>query len=124
MVLNRSFIYSPVASAKRQGGLATLCGEQLVRCLFQKGKIFVYYVYVLRSRKNEKQYIGYTGKTVAQRLKEHNCGANAFTKANRPFELIYFEEYGDKNFAIKRERFLKSGHGRIFLKQKAISGSR
>jgi putative endonuclease len=78
----------------------------------------MYYVYVLRSKKNSKQYIGFTGKTPEERLQEHNNGANTFTKNNRPFELIYFEKYEDKSFAQKREIFLKSGNGREFLKKK------
>lgn len=76
----------------------------------------MYYVYVLRSEKNKKQYIGFTGKHAEARLKEHNAGCNAFTRNNRPFELIYFEEHQDKSFALKREKFFKSGNGRAFLK--------
>ena len=78
----------------------------------------MYYVYVLRSKKNEKQYIGFTKKAPEERLQEHNYGANVFTKNSRPFKLIYWEEYKDKAFAQKRELFLKSGNGRNFLKKK------
>ena len=78
----------------------------------------MYYVYILKSRKNNKKYIGYTGRDIALRLKEHNAGCNEWTRLNRPFDLIYYEEYGDESFARKREKFLKSGHGRIFLKSK------
>ncbi len=69
-------------------------------------------VYVLRSEKNNKRYIGYTGKDVGDRLHEHLTGTNQWTRQNGPFKLIYTEEYSDKNSAIKRERFLKSGQGR------------
>ncbi len=50
-----------------------------------------------------------------KRLIEHNSGSNAFTRQNRPFVLIYTEEYSTKTEAIKREIFLKSGQGRKFL---------
>ena len=77
----------------------------------------LYYVYVLKSLKNNKRYIGYTTKKPEERLGEHNTGSNAFTRRNGPFELIYSEKHKDKIFARKRERFLKSGYGRIFLEK-------
>ncbi len=75
----------------------------------------LYYVYVLKSFKNNKRYIGYTGKTTFLRLREHNSGCNKWTKQNGPFTLIYSEKYNTKFEAIKREKFLKSGQGRKFL---------
>ena len=74
-------------------------------------------VYVLKSLKNGKCYVGYTGKKVAVRLKEHNTGSNSFTRLNRPFVLLRSEQYGDKKMALKREHFLKSGQGRKFLNE-------
>ena len=76
------------------------------------------YVYVLQSKKNFKRYIGFTKRDVFIRLKEHNFASNHWTKANRPFELLCYEEYNDKSFAKKREKFLKSGRGREFLNTK------
>ncbi len=75
----------------------------------------MYYIYVLRSLKNQKRYVGYTLKDVFQRLKEHNNHSSKWTKQNGPFRLIYFEEHNIKTEAIKRERFLKSGQGRKWL---------
>ena len=72
-------------------------------------------IYVLKSLKNGKRYIGYTGKTAEKRLIEHNSGTNTFTRQNSPFVLIYIEEGYTKTEAIKRENFLKSGKGREFL---------
>ncbi|MFA5888771.1 MAG: GIY-YIG nuclease family protein [Candidatus Paceibacterota bacterium] len=75
----------------------------------------MFVVYVLRSLRNKKGYIGYTGKTAVERLTEHNNGSNKFTSQNGPYKLIYTESYALKVEAIKRERFLKSGKGREFL---------
>lgn len=72
-------------------------------------------VYVLKSQRNNKRYVGYTSKTAEARLYEHNHGSNTFTRQNRPFVLFYTELIGDKRSAIMRERFLKSGKGRAFL---------
>ena len=75
----------------------------------------MYKVYVLKSLKNGKRYVGYTEKDVQLRLDEHNSGTNKWTRINRPFKLVYYEEYNNKTEAIKRENFLKSGQGRKFL---------
>lgn len=77
----------------------------------------MYFVYVLRSLKNDKRYVGYTANLPEKRLQEHNQGKSAYTKRNCPFVLIYSESYKDKSAVLKRERFLKSGQGRKFLDQ-------
>jgi len=77
----------------------------------------MFYIYVLKSLKNGKRYVGSTGKEPEIRLSEHNSGSNNWTKVNKPFKLIYKEVYDNKREAIKREKFLKSGQGRKFLDQ-------
>lgn len=78
----------------------------------------MYYVYVLKSKKNQKRYTGFTTTIPQLRCDQHNLGSNDYTRRNRPFELIYFEAYEDEYFARRRERFLKTGHGRRFLDRK------
>ena len=77
--------------------------------------VVMYCVYVLKSLRNNKRYIGYTSKTPQKRMEEHNSGTNQFTKGNRPYELIHYEFHESEDFAKKRERFLKSGNGRRVL---------
>ena len=72
-------------------------------------------IYVLKSFKNGKRYVGFTGKSAQERFLEHNSGKNSFTRQNKPFMLIYTEEYPTKIEAMRREKFLKSGQGRKFL---------
>ena len=72
-------------------------------------------VYILRSIKNSKRYVGYTSKTSFARLHDHNTGSNKWTRENGPFIIIHTEEYQDKKEAGKREKFLKSGQGRKWL---------
>ncbi|MDD3607868.1 MAG: GIY-YIG nuclease family protein [Candidatus Moranbacteria bacterium] len=72
-------------------------------------------VYVLRSLKNSKRYVGYTSKDSLERLREHNCGCNKWARENKPFRLIYTEKYEIKKEAIRGENFLKSGRGRKWL---------
>jgi len=75
----------------------------------------MFYVYVLKSLRNKKRYVGSTELEPTIRLKKHNSGTNQFTKRNGPFILVYQEEYTDITTARRRENFLKSGIGRKFL---------
>lgn len=72
-------------------------------------------VYVLKSLRNGKKYVGYTSKDVTIRANEHNTGSNKFTSQNGPFVVFYSEILPNKISAMKREKFLKSGQGRKFL---------
>ncbi len=75
----------------------------------------MYFVYVLKSFKDNKRYIGMSSN-LKRRLYEHNNGLVKSTKNRKPLELIYFEEFSSKTEALKREKFFKSGSGRQFLK--------
>lgn len=78
------------------------------------------YVYVLRSKKNNKRYVGYTSKDVQQRLLEHNNGANQWTRQNGPFDLVYADVVVTVQDAKNMEKFLKSGQGRQCLDELGI----
>jgi putative endonuclease len=73
-------------------------------------------VYVLRSLKDAKFYIGYT-TDLGKRFKEHQVGVVTSTKPRMPFELIFFEAYRNKYDAIRREKYLKTSKGKNTLKQ-------
>ena len=75
----------------------------------------MYYVYVLRSLKNRKRYVGYSSKEPSIKLAEHNGGATRWTRQNRPFMLLHHEAFTDARAARQREIFLKSGKGRRWL---------
>ncbi|OGL26639.1 excinuclease ABC subunit C [Candidatus Saccharibacteria bacterium RIFCSPHIGHO2_12_FULL_49_19] len=76
-----------------------------------------YFTYVLRGKKDNRLYTGYT-RQLRERLNEHNQGLNMSTKGRGPFELIYFEACLSEEAAQKRERQLKSGHGKRYLKSR------
>jgi len=77
----------------------------------------LYYVYLLESQDDKSWYIG-TTSDLKRRLKEHKEGKGGrTTKLKKNWKLIYFEGYLDKRDAIGREKFLKSGSGRKFLKK-------
>jgi len=66
----------------------------------------MFYVYILRSKKDSKLYTGSTGDLV-KRLNEHNSGKVFSTKSRKPFELIYYEAYKSEKDARIREHNLK-----------------
>jgi putative endonuclease len=69
-----------------------------------------YFVYILRSSKDGKYYIGSTADVVP-RLIFHNAGLQRSTKSRIPFVLIYQEEQPDKAAALKREKQIKNYKG-------------
>lgn len=78
----------------------------------------MYYTYVLKSKKNNRLYIGSTDN-LKRRIREHNSGLGGkYTKNNGPFDLIFYEAYKMYNLARKSEKFYKTGYGREVLKDK------
>ena len=66
-----------------------------------------YYVYILASKKNGTIYIGVTGNLL-KRVDEHkNNIVQGFTQKYNVHALVYYEQYGDINSAIAREKQLK-----------------
>lgn len=78
------------------------------------------FVYVLRSKKNSKRYIGCTSRDVQERFSEHNNGSSQWTKLNGPFELVHAQECCGMTEAKGLEKFLKSGQGRQCLDELGI----
>ena len=79
----------------------------------------MYYTYVLKSKRDDKYYIGFT-RDLKNRFKEHGDGGVKSTKDRRPLELIYYEACLSKEKALKREKYFKTGFGRRFLKDRII----
>ncbi len=77
----------------------------------------MFYTYVLKSLKNQNLYTGYTND-LRKRIKEHNDGLSGFTKKYLPYELIYYESCLDEGDAKAREKQLKSGYGKRYLKSR------
>ena len=78
----------------------------------------MYYVYVLKSQKDEKLYTGYTND-LRRRLAEHENGKNKATRSRLPLNLIYYEAYASQADAKAREFRLKTSPGaRTALKRR------
>ena len=79
------------------------------------------YVYVLYSSKDEKFYTGMTND-LKKRFDEHTKGYVRSTKHRRPLTLIYYEGCLNEADAARREKYLKSGMGKRYLKQRLAEG--
>ena len=77
----------------------------------------MYYVYILQSQKNHQFYTGYTAD-LKRRVAEHNAGKSFHTSKYRPYELVYYEASFSQEDAIAREKYLKSGMGKRYVKNR------
>ena len=78
----------------------------------------MHYVYLLRSQVTNKFYIGSTSD-LKKRFYQHNQGNNTSTKSGIPWDIVYYEAYSEKTFALATERKLKQyGRGLVELKKR------
>lgn len=75
-----------------------------------------YTVYAINSMSHNYIYVGMT-EDLDRRIAEHNSGKNKTTKPYKPFKLIYSEEFQTRMEARIKEKNLKSGSGKEFLKK-------
>lgn len=76
-----------------------------------------YYAYVIYSPMWRCYYKGHC-EDLSKRLAWHNAGKTLSTKAFRPWDLIYYEEFMTREEAMSRERYFKTAAGRRYLKKK------
>jgi putative endonuclease len=77
----------------------------------------MFYTYVLQSKKDGKWYTGYTSD-LRKRFKEHNSNKICSTKGRGPFLLIYYEACLNQQDAAAKEKHLKTGMGKRFLRNR------
>ena len=77
----------------------------------------MHYVYTLLSDKDGNLYTGSTND-LKRRLKEHNAGNVNSTKNRRPLKLIYYEACINEEDARQREKYMKSGMGKKYLRNR------
>ena len=82
-------------------------GRRNVLCMF--------YVYAIASCVRQYIYVGLTSN-VEKRCVQHNNGENKSTKAYKPFKLILKEEFQTRPEARMREKYLKTGIGKEYIR--------
>jgi len=80
-----------------------------------------FFTYVLKCGKTGTFYTGATNN-LDKRIKEHNGGKVFYTKDKLPLKVIYFEACLNKDDAYRRERYLKTGMGKRYLKNRLKGG--
>jgi putative endonuclease len=80
----------------------------------------MYYVYLLLSEKDGKFYTGSTDD-LKRRIAEHEAGYVKSTVRRKPLKLIYYEACINETDARAREKYLKSGAGKKYLKNRLRS---
>ncbi len=75
----------------------------------------MYFVYVLRNH-HGRLYVGYT-TDLERRVQQHQLGEGGWTRVYGPWELVHYESFDDRAAAMHRERSLKSGQGRAWLRE-------
>jgi len=82
----------------------------------------MYYVYILKSQKNNSYYIG-SCKNLQGRIIKHNKGSVKSTKRYLPWQLVYYETYPTLKEARRREKQIKSWKKRAAI-EKLINASK
>ena len=77
----------------------------------------MFYTYILKSEKNGIMYTGYTND-LRKRLRQHNQGKSYYTKRDKPYLLVYYEACLNEDDARSREKYLKSGMGKRYVKNR------
>ena len=73
-------------------------------------------VYVLFSESGNRLYVGYSSNSL-ERFYWHNLKSKkGFTTRYRPWKMIHIEFFDDARIARKREKQLKGGQGREWLR--------
>ena len=76
----------------------------------------MFHVYVLRSQKTERRYVG-SCENLETRVRRHNLGHSKATRHGVPWTLVHSETFSNRVDATRRERYYKSGRGRDELDQ-------
>lgn len=77
----------------------------------------MHYTYVLISEADGQLYTGLTSD-LKRRLVDHNAGEVPSTKHRIPLRLVYYEACPSRTDAAAREKYLKSGMGKRYLKNR------
>ncbi len=77
----------------------------------------MFYTYVIENSKGNRWYAGSTSN-LRKRLMQHNSKQSTWTKTGVPWALIYYEACLDEEDAKSREKYLKSGVGKRYLKNR------
>lgn len=76
----------------------------------------MYYVYILKSKKDNSYYKGFT-EDLKKRIYDHNHKSNKYSSTKAPFELVWYCAFLEKQKALNFEKYIKQGSGFAFVKK-------
>jgi putative endonuclease len=79
----------------------------------------MFFVYAIKSVVRNYIYVGMTAD-LERRISEHNAGYERTTRPYRPYLLLFSEAFPTRKEARKKEKYLKSGVGKEFLKTRKV----
>lgn len=79
--------------------------------------MYMFYIYSFYDKIRDIFYVGYT-EDLKRRAKEHGLGENHTTYRMANKTLVYYEACLSKKDAMDRERQLKTGFGRGYLRKR------
>jgi putative endonuclease len=77
--------------------------------------------YVLYSVKHDRLYIGFSSDYEKRFLWHNELATKGFTVKYRPWKIIHLEHFETKEEAMKREKALKGGQGRAWIRATYVS---
>ena len=101
--------------ANLPAGRQDLSADRQVGRRMESLSSFKFTVYAIKSNNRNYIYVGMSNN-LERRLDEHNRRQNKSTKAYAPFTLLYSESFDSRSDARVKEKYLKSGVGKAFLK--------
>ncbi len=112
----RGFCYIRRSSVHR----STLCEVGLDSIDILSYSSCMFYVYIIQSQSfPQHRYIGYT-TDLRKRLNDHNRGYSVHTSKYRPWTLITYIGFSNKQAAIDFEKYLKTGSGQAFANKRLL----
>jgi putative endonuclease len=95
--------------------------NQKIRQISSPTTFIMFYVYVIKSKKDDSLYIGFT-RDLRKRFSEHNLGLSRYTKSHTPFILVCYEAYSsEKDARIREKRLKKFKNSYTELKKRIIN---
>lgn len=80
----------------------------------------MYFVYILISALDKTLYTGMT-REIKKRFREHNAGESGYTRAKRPWKLVWCCMFPNKYIAARFEKYLKTSSGIAFINKRLVN---
>ena len=107
----------PYSSMDTRPQLRSVAGPPECEAFGGEHWLNMYYVYALYSNIQDKFYVGFT-EDLKRRIKEHAANKSISDRRMKNLELVYYEAYKSKIDAQAREKQLKTGFGRQYLRKR------